>query len=116
MFVDELLTWGRLFEALDLAPGIAAKPTRIDSCAHILAELEGGDRKSSVDERMTFMAGLLAPFFCPFISWADTFEIARAGESSALMFKVFEERHQIGAVLHLCKALKGTQILHLAHE
>jgi hypothetical protein len=65
---------------------------------------------------MTLMAGLLAPFFCPFISWMDTFEIARAGESSPLMFRVFEERPQIGGVLHMCKALKQNPVLELAHE
>src|SRR5215217_5718562 len=116
MLIDEQLTWGRLFEDLNLTPGIAAKPTRLESCAHILSELNGVHRKSSDDERMTLMAGLLAPFFCPFISWADTFEIARAGESSPLMFKVFEERPQIGGVLHMCKALKRNPVVELAHE
>lgn len=116
MLIDERLTWGRLFTALDLTAGIAAKPTRLESCAQILSELNGLPRNSSVDERMTLMAGLLAPFFCPFVSWTDTFEIARAGESSPLMFMVFEERPQIGIVLHLCKALKGSPVLQLAHE
>ncbi|MEE8264273.1 MAG: hypothetical protein V3R40_03340, partial [Gammaproteobacteria bacterium] len=62
------------------------------------------------------MSGLLEPFFCPSISRENAFEIARAGESSPLMFKLFQERTEVGVVLHLCKRLKSAPVLELAHE
>ena len=110
------LSWGQLFVAFGLTPGIRAELTSFPSGSQVLSELQSGSQISNSDERMTFMAGLLAPFFCPFISWQDTFEIARTGESSPLMFRLFSERHQIGVVLSQCKMLKSAPSAVLASE
>lgn len=116
MPLDERLTWGQLFLALGLTPGMQAAQTRVDSSADILDTFNRGGRKATFDQKLSLMSGLLAPFFCPLITNDDVFEIARAGESSAHMFKVFQERDQIALVLDRCKGLKSSPVLMLAIE
>jgi len=116
MRFDETLTWSDLFEALQLAPGIPAELPSFYTYDRVLGELQGAPMRSTVSERLAFLGGLLAPFFCPHISFEDTFAIAQAGESSPAMFRVFQERSHIMPVLPLCKRLKVTPVLVLAHE
>jgi hypothetical protein len=113
--IDKGLTWGQLFDSLGLTPGIPAPLKPFNPSVSGASEIEDIKHFDTAD-KVALMAALLAPFFCPWVSWEDTFEVARAGESSPLMFRVFQERDSIASVLHLCKRLKSAPVLHLAYE
>jgi hypothetical protein len=109
------LTWGELFSALGMSPGTRATVDPYVYKKEAFTSVSQLNQSYNKNQRMTILTDLLSPFFLPHIGYNDVFEIVRAGESSAHMFRLFQERWQISSVLHICKRIKAENLTNICH-
>jgi hypothetical protein len=110
------VTWGEFYTALRMSPDENAEKECYALPETAIPSMGWINENYNTNQKTTLLADLLVPFFLPYVSYDDIFQIARAGESSAHMFHLFQERPSIVTVLSRCKRIKSERLSTIFYE